>query len=551
MKICGIKFGHDGAVALIDGDTLIFSVELEKIANNMRYAPLFDLAIVLEILGDYGYAKDDIDHFALDGWHPREDMFRWGEREVHLPRASYIQTPLASDVLDAAPNRSAVFPYVSYPHYAGHALGAYCSSPFARDGESAYALSWDGGMVPYMYYFDAEGRRCENLGPLSSIVGDLYAEIAAGHGPFAANPSQWESLGTPGKIMAYAAHGTPREQLIEVLRRAATTLPVLDDSNARDIYPMNMEFIEFIRTTREFTAADGDDVIASYHAFIERMLLGSLETMTRAHPGRAKNLAYAGGCALNIKWNQAIRRSGLFDEVWVPPFPNDAGSAIGVACCAMVALGGHRALRWSVYSGPRFVVNPPLDGWSSQECSIAELATLMHAANEPVLFLDGEAELGPRALGNRSILAPAVDGAMKDVLNRIKDREGYRPVAPICLESHAPEMFDPGTPDPFMLFDHRVREAWIDRIPAIRHLDGTARLQTVNADEHPLIFELLTDYHRLSGVPLLCNTSANFNGKGFFPDLRSATVWGGVNHVWTGGMLFSRSERVEFETAST
>ena len=84
MRLCGIKFGHDGSVALIEGDTLVFSVELEKLSNNMRHAALFDLAAVEAILNAYGYAFKDIDRFVVDGWHPRKDIFQWGEREVHL-----------------------------------------------------------------------------------------------------------------------------------------------------------------------------------------------------------------------------------------------------------------------------------------------------------------------------------------------------------------------------------------------------------------------------------------------------------------------------------
>jgi carbamoyltransferase len=391
-------------------------------------------------------------------------------------------------------------------------------------------------MVPYMYYYDGEAGAFVNVGPLSGIVGDLYADIAAGLGPFSPNPTQWETLGTPGKIMAYVAYGTPRDVLMSRLKEASERLPGLDDSNILDIYGMNQDFLRHIKGTPEFTSANGDDVIASYHGFVEKQLLESLEKITRANPGYAKNLCYAGGCALNIKWNQAIRRSGLFESVWIPPFPNDAGSALGTACCAMAALTGHMALKWDVYSGPPFQIPGAVAGWQARQCTMAELAALIHESNEPVLFLDGKAELGPRALGNRSILAAPTSGAMKDTLNRIKGREGYRPVAPMCLEEHAPDIFDPGSPDPF------------NKIPAIQHLDGTARLQTINADEHPLIFELLTAYNAVSGIPLLCNTSANFPGKGFFPDLRSAAQWGKVNYVWSGGRLFSRQEKVILET---
>lgn len=127
---------------------------------------------------------------------------------------------------------------------------------------------------------------------------------------------------------------------------------------------------------------------------------------------------------------------------------------------------------------------------------------------------------------------------MKGRLNRIKRRESYRPVAPICLEHRARDVFSPGSPDPFMLFEHAVREPWLDRVPAICHLDGTARLQTVGSSGDAVMLELLTEYERVSGIPLLCNTSANELNQGFFPDLRSAMEWGGVSAIWSEGIFY-------------
>ena len=544
MRFCGLKFGHDGAVALIEDDVLIFSVEMEKIANQIRHCPLFDIAAVMSLLARYGYSADDVDHFVLDGWNPRRQVFKWGQRDIRLPRAPYVQSPLARDVLDYPPNDHPEFPFLSYPHYAGHVVGSYCTSPFAAHGESAFVLSWDGGMVPLLYYFDAAVGRFEYLGAPFGIVGDVYAEVAAGRGPFAANPNQWETLGNPGKIMAYVAYGEERPSVFSELDRLVSRLPELNDSSVDGIYEANLELIDRIRNSALLSCEKGEDVITSYHGFVQNLLVESLARMVRSYPGYARNLCYAGGCALNIKWNQAIRSSATFERVWIPPFPNDAGSALGTACCAMMAYTSHRSLRWSVYSGPPFIHNQPVAGWESRPCSIRELAELMHRAGEPVLFLDGNAELGPRALGNRSILAPATDASMKDTLNRIKGREGYRPVAPMCLEAHAPEVFDPGVPDPYMLYDHDVRDEWKTRVPAIQHLDGSARLQTVSESDHPRVHALLTEYHALSGVPLLCNTSANFKHKGFFPDLASATAWGGVNRVWVEERLYSKSDAV-------
>ncbi|WP_337833025.1 carbamoyltransferase C-terminal domain-containing protein [Pseudonocardia sp. TMWB2A] len=154
--------------------------------------------------------------------------------------------------------------------------------------------------------------------------------------------------------------------------------------------------------------------------------------------------------------------------------------------------------------------------------------------------MHGSAELGPRALGHRSILAPATDPTMKDTLNTIKEREPYRPVAPICLHENAPDVFDPGTPDPYMLFDHTVRPEWRHRIPAICHVDNTARLQTIHHTDEPTVHQLLTTYYQISGIPLLCNTSANHKGRGFFPDAHSAMEWGQIPRVWTNNTLYEK-----------
>lgn len=254
------------------------------------------------------------------------------------------------------------------------------------------------------------------------------------------------------------------------------------------------------------------------------------------------NLCFAGGCALNIKWNSAFRRHPMVKEMWVPPFPDDSGSAIGTACAHLASeRGGLRAIDWHVRLGPELLPTPHVpEGWSITPCRPEELARILHRTGKPVVVLRGRAELGPRALGARSIIAPAVDPKMKDVLNEAKLREPYRPVAPICLVEHAPEIFDPGTPDPYMLYDHYVRPEWVDRIPAVLHLDGTARLQTVSNQDDPNLAAVLREYHKWSGIPVLCNTSANYKGRGFFPDASSAMEWGQVDLVWSEGNLYRR-----------
>jgi carbamoyltransferase len=142
--------------------------------------------------------------------------------------------------------------------------------------------------------------------------------------------------------------------------------------------------------------------------------------------------------------------------------------------------------------GPHLVPVTDVSGWWSKKCDEAGLARMLRDTGEPVVVLNGRAELGPRALGNRSILAAATSSKMKDLLNDMKCRESYGwwlrfSWKAVCLKSRVPEIFSPGSSDPYMLFDHTVRAGWVDRIPAVIHLDGTARLQTINARQNSVV----------------------------------------------------------------
>lgn len=546
MIICGVKVTHDAAVALIHGSRLIFSIEMEKIANRPRYSRLDDLGQVFEILEAHGYAPDRVDRFVFDGWRKpiRTKSFRGVE--VPLNVGPYRRGMLSDNLLHAYTFSSLDLSYVSYSHYAGHVLGGYCTSPYARRGERALVLVWDGAMLPFLYEVEPQSRTVTSLGCPFFLVGDAYHALCQHFRPFDAPIEFPATLGLAGKIMAYTAFGAVREDILLEMRAAyeqavADHLPrgreprdaELGEDLGRAILDALIERLRLLRAPHE-------DVIASWHAFLGACLIEGVGRLLTARAEVAPNFCFVGGCALNIKWNRALRASGMFRDMWVPPFPNDAGNAIGTACCAMFQNGPDVALDWSVYSGPPLLASAPEPGWTARACDIGQLAAVLHQEGAPVMVLDGRAELGPRALGNRSILAPATDPAMTATLNEIKRREPYRPIAPICLEHRAPEVFDPGVRDPYMLYDHDVRHSWRSRVPAICHEDGTARVQTFGPDDHPFMHELLTEYERLSGVPVLCNTSANGNGTGFFPDLASAMRWGRVGRIWSDGTLYVR-----------
>ncbi|MDA9513480.1 nodulation protein NodU [Bradyrhizobium sp. CCBAU 11430] len=569
MRICGIKLSHDGAVALIQDDRLIFCVEQEKRNNNPRYQTIDNLDAIVDALAEHGLDPQEVDKFVVDGWAGRvKSQFRVfsGTAPVTLKGGPYVECRpegllTSRDAVGLRLN-GRDFPYRSFPHVASHVASAYCTSPFAKVGEPAFCLVWDGGTFPRLYYVDRRSARfIECLFPM---VGHVYAVAGLHFGPYRQiKRSNWDlgdpgevdpggagklNLGVAGKLMAYIALGSVDEDIIKIFQdvyqerfAADTTLA----SFRTDIESMESALSSlhdfFDASAQQLATARPQDVLASFHCFLERLLVRELTIALQRHSHlTARNLCIAGGCGLNIKWNSGLRATGLFDAVWVPPFPNDSGSAIGAACCAMVADNGFGPLEWSVYSGPTLQKSDVPPDWEASPCSMHELATML-TRNKPVVFLAGRAELGPRALGSRSILAAATSSQMKDHLNDIKLREHFRPVAPICLEDRARDIFNPGTPDPYMLFDHETRAEWRDKIPAVVHLDGSARLQTVCRNSQHPVAQLLVEYEKLTGIPLLCNTSANHNGRGFFPHVAAACEWGRVEHVWSDGVLWTKT----------
>jgi carbamoyltransferase len=550
MIICGIKASHDGAVAVVEDGRLRFSVETEKLGNGERYSSLGGLQQVTDILASEGLSPGDVDQFVVDGWYTQDAngahavSIGAGEHSMEFAVAPYVEGPG-----DAGPLQRHTFTgldlpgasggYAGFTHVANHLLGAYCTSPFAVRGEDALALVWDGGIVPRLYEVHAATREVKLVSALLPFMGNVFADFSAAFEPFAADtsalsPEQAERhhLSIAGKAMAYAALGTAEPAAFPLLDDLIAEFPKVDNDNGLVLGAK-------VASNRDeiMPGTSNADIIATFQDYLGNRLLQRLTRMVeRRFPGRSPNLVLGGGCALNIKWNTLIRASGLFEEVFVPPFPSDAGAAIGTAVCEMFRRGTP-ALEWNVYSGPSLTAGGAPQGWRVQQCDERQLALLMHTEDEPVVVLSGRAELGPRALGNRSILAPATDPAMKARLNEIKNRADYRPVAPICLVDRAQEVFVPGTPDPFMLFEHRMRPGWADRVPAVVHLDGTARLQTLDAHSDLAASRILSAYAEISGVPVMCNTSANFEGRGFFPDVASAARWGKTRYIWSDGLL--------------
>jgi carbamoyltransferase len=234
------------------------------------------------------------------------------------------------------------------------------------------------------------------------------------------------------------------------------------------------------------------------------------------------DLCMAGGVALNCVMNARLRDRGPFKNIWVQPAAGDAGTAIGAALWVDAKERGTDERRYVMdhaFLGPEYA-NAEIEEflkWTKvpyrRLANVAEETADILVQDKVIGWFQGRMEMGPRALGARSILASPIHAEMQARLNEIKDREDFRPVAPVVMEEHAAEWFGAKGPSPFMLFVFDVPPDKADRIPAVRHVDGTARIQTVNRAQNERYYDLLAAFHRRTGVPVLVNTSFNTRGE--------------------------------------
>jgi carbamoyltransferase len=225
---------------------------------------------------------------------------------------------------------------------------------------------------------------------------------------------------------------------------------------------------------------------------------------------------------LNCVLNARVRDRSGFSRVWVQPAAGDAGTSLGAALWIDAQQRGMSKKHWQMehaFLGPAYD-DQEIEAFLKQArlryrraADLAGDVADLLMQNKVIGWFQGRMEFGPRALGARSILASPIDAGMQARLNNIKDREDFRPVAPVVLEEEAAEWFVNGKVSPFMVFVYDVRPDKVDRIPAVRHVDGTARIQTINRSQNPAYYDLLRAFKDRTGVPVLINTSFNTRGE--------------------------------------
>ena len=322
------------------------------------------------------------------------------------------------------------------------------------------------------------------------------------------------------KVMALASYGEPR------FAGELGRLVQADGKGGFRTEPADWDRLVAPRSDGEPLSAEHADLAASVQRVTEDVLL-DLVRWLHDQTG-ADDLAMAGGVALNCVANSRLHREGPFERIWVQPAAGDAGTALGAALSAATSAGDPVTPMPDAYLG-RCWTDDELEAWLlaarwpyERPASLAGAVAVELASDRIVAWFQGRSEYGPRALGGRSLLAHPGRKANLDRLNAVKGREEFRPVAPMVLADRAAEIFHGPLPSPYMLFVHTVDPAWRARIPAVVHVDGTARVQTVDRAEQPLLAGMLDRFAALTGLPVVVNTSLNTAGRPMVDDPRDA-----------------------------
>ena len=547
MVILGLNAYHaDAAVALVKDGLLVSAIEEERL-NRKKHCAGFPTLAVRAALDQAGVRPDEIEHVALSRdpsafllkkvWSALQRPGFLGkalDRAANLARATGAADELAAAL--GGPVKATVH---NVGHHRSHVASAFYPSGF----EEAAVLSMD-GFGDFLSAMRAVGRGID-LTPIDEVTFPHSA------GLFFTAVTQFlgfHRFGEEWKMMGLAPYGKPAyvEKLRQLIRPVPGGKYALDTSyfvHASDGIDMSWRegsphlgriwsdrMIELLGPARDPEDPDfygkWADIASSAQVVYEEIFFHVVNDLWERT--RLPRLCLAGGCALNSVANGKILERTPFKEVFVQPASGDDGTAIGAALWVEhgVLKRPRRFAMEHAFTGPAHddaAVKAAIDearrdaAWDAgievvhlEDAALFPRVAGAIAQGNVVGWFQGGMEFGPRALGNRSIVADPRRAEMKEVLNtRIKHRETYRPFAPSVLEERVGKYFERGEPSPFMLMVYQVRKEERGNLPAITHVDGSGRLQTVSARSNPRYHALISEFERQTGVGMVLNTSFN------------------------------------------
>jgi len=543
MLILGLNMFHaDSSAAIIQDGQVVFAVAEERLNRHKHYGGFPSLA-VQACLNAAGAKITEVDHVAVgqdsDANLAKKVKYALANPAkilnfIHMRQRKESMRDVRTLLSQALEVDSSKLKFQEHhlEHHIAHIASSYYCSPW----EKAAGFSYDGsGDFVSTMMARCEGNEIEILDRvfLPHSLGSFYTMICEFIG--------YKKYGDEGKVMGLAPYGKPTycEEIAKIIQTKNGTfqldlkyfkplgsnqgMEVLPDGTVRLARHFSDRMEKLFGPPRELnteiTQRDMDLAYAMQHSF-ETVFFHMLNDLHRKVP--CSDLAMAGGCALNSVANGKLFKETPFRRTWIQPAAGDEGLAIGAALHTYhsVLKQPRRDLPPSAYLGPNFS-EPAVEGELKKvgmkyrrverEPMIEAVAEQMAAGNV-VGWFQGRMEWGPRALGNRSIVAHPGLPNMKDVLNaRIKHREWFRPFAPAILVEAQHEYFEHDHPSPYMLHVYKIRPEKRQQLCAVNHVDDTGRLQSVARDENPFYYDLIKAFKRRTGIPVILNTSFNEN----------------------------------------
>lgn len=500
MIVLGFNFSHDGAVAAVRDGRLVAAIGTERLTRRKKAFGVTEDA-VRAVLREAGATLADVTHVAMADYLSEHNH---GILElidsVGHPIVKTNYTLYHNDVRWVSGRLlGRPVPAVIMPHQLAHAAATFYTSPFDQAAtltvDSSFGEMGDNSLICQGQGTQLTAIRCPNL--MSGIGYAVFTELLGFEPAYA-------KAGTTMGLSSYGRHLLGDE--LDELVRAMRFHPRRNAELEYRIWWSDLWQRLIAKHPHELDFRESSNLAATVQALLQHSIL-DVAASVRDGDG-ATNLCLGGGSLLNVMTNTELAQTGWFDCMHHFPACGDDGNAVGSALYVAHHLLGHPRQSYQpadlAYLGPS---QPP-----SNDPPFEAVAKLL-AEGKIVCWYQGRSEFGPRALGNRSILADPRSYHTRERINfAIKHREWFRPVAPAVMEEHARDWFDlPLATSPYMLYTAQVLRP--ELIPAATHVDGTARPQTVNRDSNPRFYQLLHQFHQLTGVPVLINTSLNGAGE--------------------------------------
>ncbi|MBX4199194.1 hypothetical protein KW800_02925 [Candidatus Parcubacteria bacterium] len=546
MKILGISLGHDSNFALVEDGKIVAMMEAERFFRQKRYKLSAERLEAGKFISTYQYVDiEDLKRFL--------DMVKgeWGKDFDAVAVQNQGRKQEFDNLLTVLKDKGFVWKYAHHiNHHLSHAALSYFTSPFSE----SLVLSYDGiGNDGRTVFFHGHGNKLDYLSNIPIAFGQSYNNLG-----YILGIKPEIDGSTAGKLMGLTSYGAVRESWVSQIRKYVL--------NYRKLSSLDLEELQQAGKGAQFNALYLEDIpeLAKYRtlratpknfkdklklflgllprydlllpgpkdkdsqdlaATLQQVWTEEVMNLIRGHKSNFKNLCVVGGCALNGTTNYVIEKSRLFERAHFIPNPSDCGLSGGAALYAYYALHGHEFKGREEYYSP-YLGSLPYDmsrldtlrqAYPHKEVAPEKMPeTLAKLVSRDLIigYINGRYEVGPRALGNRSIFCNPLNKDMREILNdKVKHREWYRPFAPMVTEEDSKKYFTNEAPVPYMSVICYTREEYRDKLPSITHVDGSARIQTINPGQNPLIYKALKEFEQLSGMPIFLNTSYNPAGE--------------------------------------